>query len=142
MKNNNYIALLGAVLGGLVASIPWILMYLFGNMILSLLATLIAVGAIFGYKLFKGEYFKQLPIFISVISVIIVTLDNLVVIPLIELKQGGYIVSFSNLAILYTIDSFKTAIIKDYVISLIFTILGISGVIKNLKNQVTTEENQ
>lgn len=141
MKNKNYIALLGAVLGGLVASIPWILMYLFGNMILSLLATLIAVGAIFGYKLFKGEYFKQLPIFISVISVIIVTLDNLVVIPLIELKQGGYIVSFSNLAILYTIDSFKTAIIKDYVISLIFTILGISGVIKNLKNQVTTEEN-
>lgn len=141
MKNKNYIALLGAVLGGLVASIPWILMYLFGNMILSPLATLIAVGAIFGYKLFKGEYFKQLPIFISVISVIIVTLDNLVVIPLIELKQGGYIVSFSNLAILYTIDSFKTAIIKDYVISLIFTILGISGVIKNLKNQVTTEEN-
>lgn len=141
MKNKNYIALLGAVLGGLVASIPWILMYLFGNMILSPLATLIAVGAIFGYKLFKGEYFKQLPIFISVISIIIVTLDNLVVIPLIELKQGGYIVSFSNLAILYTIDSFKTAIIKDYVISLIFTILGISGVIKNLKNQVTTEEN-
>lgn len=141
MKNKNYIALLGAVLGGLVASIPWILMYLFGNMILSLLATLIAVGAIFGYKLFKGEYFKQLPIFISVISVIIVTLDNLVVIPLIELKQGGYIVSFSNLAILYTIDSFKTAIIKDYVISLIFTILGISGVIKNLKNQATTDEN-
>ncbi len=105
MKNKNYIALLGAVLGGLVASIPWILMYLFGNMILSPLATLIAAGAIFGYKLFKGEYFKQLPIFISVISVIIVTLDNLVV------------------------------------ISLIFTILGISGVIKNLKNQVTTEEN-
>lgn len=104
-------------------------MYLFGNMILSPLATLIAAGAIFGYKLFKGEYFKQLPIFISVISVIIVTLDNLVVIPLIELKQSGYIVSF------------KTAIIKDYVISLIFTILGISGVIKNLKNQVTTEEN-
>lgn len=65
----------------------------------------------------------------------------MVVIPLIELKQGGYIVSFSNLAILYTIDGFKTAIIKDYVISLIFTILGISGVIKNLKNQVTTEEN-
>lgn len=141
MKNKDYIALLGAVLGGLVASIPWILMYLFGNMILSPLATLIASGAIFGYKLFKGEYFKQLPIFISVISVIIVTLDNLVVIPLIELKQGGYIVSFSNLAILYTIDSFKTAIIKDYVISLIFTIIGISGVIKNLKNQVTTEEN-
>lgn len=141
MKNKDYIALLGAVLGGLVASIPWILMYLFGNMILSPLATLIAAGAIFGYKLFKGEYFKQLPIFISVISVIIVTLDNLVVIPLIELKQGGYIVSFSNLAILYTIDSFKTAIIKDYVISLIFTIIGISGVIKNLKNQVTTEEN-
>lgn len=80
-------------------------MYLFGNMILSPLATLIAAGAIFRYKLFKGEYFKQLPIFISVISVIIVTLDNLVVIPL------------------------------------IFTILGISGVIKNLKNQVTTEEN-
>lgn len=27
MKNKNYIALLGAVLGGLIASIPWILMY-------------------------------------------------------------------------------------------------------------------
>ena len=46
MKNKNYIALLGAVLGGLVASIPWILMYLFGNMFLSPLATLIAAGAI------------------------------------------------------------------------------------------------
>ena len=134
MKKKDILALLGAVIGGLVAAIPWILVYVFGNMIFSALAALIAIGALFGYKLFKGTYFKQLSIIISLISVLIVTLVTLVIIPLIELYRADYVVSFENLSILYTFDSFKSSIIKDYVISLIFTFLGISGVIKNIKD--------
>ena len=50
---------LGALIGAFVASIPWILMYLYGNMILSALAIIIAIGALKGYQILKGPIDKS-----------------------------------------------------------------------------------
>ena len=48
--NKKYLpGIIGALLGGLIASIPWILMYVYGEMMLSLLAIIIALGALKGY---------------------------------------------------------------------------------------------
>ena len=41
-----------------------------------------------------------------------------------------------NLEILYDSSEFTGALIKDYVISLIFTFLGISGVIAKIRGEV------
>ena len=53
VENNNYIlGILGAVLGGLVASIPWIIMYVYLEILWSFMALIIGYGAFIGYKTF------------------------------------------------------------------------------------------
>ena len=53
--------IIGAVIGGAIASLPWVLVYVYGNMIVAILAVLIALGAFYGYKLVKGKMGKGLP---------------------------------------------------------------------------------
>lgn len=136
-ENKNYVTgIMGALIGGLVASIPWILMYVYGEMILSLLAIIIAMGALKGYQLLKGKIDEKLPMIIIVVSVICVTISTLLIIPCLLMAKEGIEVSFGNLELLYEYDEFASAIIKDYVISLLFTFLGISGVVKSIKKQI------
>ena len=59
-NNNGYLlGILGAILGGLVASLPWIIMYVYLEMMWSFMAFLIGYGAFLGYKLFKGKMAKN-----------------------------------------------------------------------------------
>ena len=112
-KKSIVFGIIGAIIGAMIATIPWVLMYVYGEMILSLLAILIAMGALMGYQLFKGKITKQLPIIISIIPM-----------------------TWNNVEILYQSTEFKNALFKDLAISVAFTILGISGVIANIKKQL------
>lgn len=137
MKENKYVlGIVGALIGGFIASIPWVMMYVYGGMILSLLAILIAVGSLFGYQKFKGTVDEKLPFIISVVSLFVVTVATLVIIPLLLLAKEGFAMTIGNLSLLYQYEEFKTSIIGDYIISIIFTFLGISGVIGNIKRQL------
>jgi len=136
-KNKSYLlGIIGGLIGGFIATIPWIMMYVYGEMILSLLAIIIALGVLKGYQLFKGKVDKKLPIIIVVISVISVTVATLLIIPCLLLIKDGEAASIENLKILYEYDEFVGAIIKDYAISVVFTFLGISGVVANVKKQI------
>lgn len=136
-KKTSYITgILGAILGGAIASIPWVLMYVYGNMILSLLAVIIGAGAFYGYKLCKGKMDTKLPIIIMIISIVIVTIITFAVIPLLLLKHHGYYVSMENLKALYQNSEWNSAIIRDYVISVVFTLLGASAVTSSIKKQL------
>lgn len=138
MKNNkSYLTgILGGLVGGFIASVPWILMYVYGKMILSLLAIIIAMGALKGYQLCKGKVNKSLPLIITIISLICVTVSTLVIIPVLLIEKQGANVSIDTLKFLYSYGDFTTAIMKDYIISVLFTFLGISGVISNIKKQL------
>lgn len=136
-QSKHYIlGILGALIGALVASIPWILMYVYGNMILSALAILIAIGALKGYQIFKGSIDKKLPFIISIISLLVVVFTTLVVIPLLLIAKDGYIPNIENLKLLYASNEFFAALMQDLIISVIFTILGISGVVSNVNKQI------
>lgn len=136
-KKTSYITgILGAILGGAIASIPWVLMYVYGNMILSLLAVIIGAGAFYGYKLCKGKMDTKLPIIIMIISIVIVTIITFAVIPLLLLKHNGYYVSMENLKTLYQNSEWFSAIIRDYIISVVFTLLGASAVTSSIKKQL------
>lgn len=136
-ENKNYImGIIGALVGGLIASLPWIICYVYLEMLWSLLALPIAWGTLKGYQLLKGKEDKKLPIIISIISIVVITLVTLVIIPLLLLAQEGLSSNLDNLRLLYDYSNFRSAIIKDYIFSLLFTILGISGVISSVKNQV------
>ena len=145
-KEKNYVlGIIGAIIGGLIASLPWIICYVYLEMLWSLLALPIAWAALKGYRLLNGKEDKKLPIIIGVISIIDITIVTLVIIPLLLLAQEGLSVDFEMLKLLYEFDEFKSAIIKDYIFSLLFTVLGISGVISNLKKEVNNKnviENQ
>ena len=132
----NYLSgILGALIGGLLATLPWILMYVYGNMMFSALAIIIAWVALKGYRLLKGKEDKNLPLIITVVSILSVTIATLVIIPLILLYREGFAVSFYNLKLLYQSSDFLFAILTDYAIAVAFTFLGISGIVKGLKAQ-------
>lgn len=140
VRGNIATGTIGAFLGAFVATIPWILMYIYGEMILSVLAIIIAAGALFGYKKLHGPIDKRLPIIISVASIVSVIVSTLIIIPLLLLKTEGLEMSIDNLERLYKFEEFASAITKDLIISVAFTILGISGIVSSTKKQIENKE--
>ena len=138
----NVLAMIGAMLGGLIATLPWVLVYVYGNMMYSILAIFVAMGALFGYQLFKGEINKNLPIKIVIVSLLSITIATLVIIPCLLLAHEGAVVSIDNFKYLYSDSDFIKGIITDYIVSVLFTLLGISGVIKSIKNQVANNSDK
>ena len=134
--------ILGAILGGLVASLPWILAYVYGNMIIAALAIIIAIGALKGYQILNGKVDKKLPIIIAIISLLCVTISTLVIIPLLLLLKEGVGASLTNLELLYSDSEFFAALMGDYVVSVLFTILGMSGVIKTIKTEIENSKDK
>ena len=70
VKNNYVLGVLGALIGAFVGSIPWILMYVYGNMMYSLLAILIVLCSYYGYKITKAKIDRKLPVILSITSFI------------------------------------------------------------------------
>lgn len=139
-KNNNLLGILGAVLGAFIGAIPWILVYVYGNLMFSFLAFVIALTAFKGYTLLKGKVTKKTPTIIGVISVLTVIISTLIIIPCLLLAKKGFTVNIKSLISLYNSSTFVFAIIRDLVIAIIFTILGISGVINQIKAKGLDEE--
>lgn len=135
-KENLVLGLIGALIGGAIATIPWVVMYVYGNMILSLLAIIIAMGVLFGYKKFHGPMNKSVPWIIAIISVLAVVIATLIVIPGLLLIKEGQSFHLNNLKLLYAYEPFREALFKDLIVSIVFTFLGISGTISNIKKQI------
>ncbi len=143
MKQGSYVSgIIGAIIGGLIATIPWILAYVYGGMMLSILATLIAAGEFYGYKLLKGRVNKVLPAILMILALVIVTVATLIIIPAALINKEGINVNSSNLQRLYENKEFAAAIMKDYVISVVFTILGASIVTSNIKKQLQNNDGE
>jgi len=136
-KQKGYLlGIVGALIGGLIGTIPWIILYVYANMIYSLLAFIVAMAALKGYELFKGKIDKKLPYIIGTISIICITIATLVIIPNLLLVKEIGTTSLANFKLLYADSEFAGAIIGDYIMSLLFTILGISGFFASIKKQV------
>lgn len=137
-KTNNkfLLGILGAVIGAFTGAIPWILVYVFANLIVALLSIFIAIGSYYGYKITKAKIDKKLPAIVAISSIFAVTLSTFVIIPLILMAREGIDVNFENLKLIYEYDQFRSGIIRDFFVSLIFTAIGISGIISNLHKQI------
>ncbi len=135
-KSNYLLGTIGALIGGLIATIPWILTYVYGNMMLSILAVVIAIGEFYGYKLFKGKITKKVSIIIMILAVLIVIFTSLVSIPTFLLMEEGVNVSANNIKMLYDDEDFMQALMKDTGVAVLFTILGASVITENIKKQI------
>ena len=141
-KEGSYlIGIIGAIIGGAIATIPWVLAYVYGNVMLSLLAVLIGAGEFYGYKIFRGKIDKKLPIIIVVLAIIIVTIVTLLIIPALLLQKENMTVSFNSIINLYTYNNFLSGIIRDYIISVLFTVIGAGVIAGNIRKQLLNDEN-
>ena len=139
--NNGYLfGIIGSILGGLVASLPWIIMYVYVEMMWSFMAFLIGYGAFLGYKLFKGKMDIKVPYIIGIVSIIVIIFTTLYVIPALLIIKEGLTPNFEILSLLYSNTEFKSVIIKDLIFAVLFTVLGVSGIFKTLKNQAKNDE--
>ena len=136
VKNNYLIGMIGALVGALIGAIPWVLMYVFGNMMYAILAILIVICSFYGYKITKATIDKKLPIILSIASFISITVTMFVIIPICMMIQNEVGVSTETFEILYSNDQFLTAMVGDYIISLLFCLVVIGGIIVNLNKQI------
>lgn len=141
-KKGSYITgTIGAIIGAIIAAIPWVLIYFYTNAVAVILAMLIVGGAFLGYKVFKGKVGKALPIIITVISLIVITLIITVISPIILMYSQGEMVSFETLLELYTSKRTNviTAILQDLAISLLFMIIALIVVIRSVWGKIKAE---
>ena len=133
MGRNYTKGIIGGIIGGLIASIPWILLDVYGNIICSYFAFFIGIGVLKGYQ-YRGLTDRKLPKIVMIISLFIITLVTLIITPLIQLNQGTSYVNINSLITLYSFEPFLSVIIKNYVIAIIFTLLGLKGVINEINS--------
>lgn len=135
MSNKFFKGIIGSILGAIIFSIPWILIYVYANYILSILSAIIAYGSLLFYKKFGGEITKKTSVVITISSLLAITLATFVIIPLCLIVKEGYGLSFEYYQRLFASGDFVSAIMHDYIISVIFTFLGISGVIASINKE-------
>ena len=135
-KNKYFLGVLGALIGALIGAIPWILMYIFANAMYALLSMFIVVGSFYGYKLTKAKIDRKLPIILSITSFISISVTMFIIIPICLMAKEEIPVSIESLQLLYQYDEFTSAILKDYVIALLFCIIVVGSIIYNLNKQL------
>ena len=135
MKKNNAVGILGALIGAILFSIPWIITYIYLNYILSLLAMVIAFGSFYFYKLFGGEITKKTSIVVTISSLLSITLATFVFIPLCLMLKENIAINAENISLVYQNSEFIGALVSDYLVSLLFTALGIGGIIRSINQQ-------
>lgn len=140
MENNRYFrGLLGAIIGAILFSIPWVLVYVYAGWILSMLGMVIGYGAHIFYKLFGAKDNKRTVIIVVIASLLAITLATFVFIPLLLIIKDGYDMQYFY--VLYDDSDFIGSIIHDYIISVFFTILGVSAVTTSIKKKLLQIEN-
>ena len=137
-KGSYTLGTIGAILGGAVAAIPWVLLYAFVNsMVIPLLAMLIPMGAYLGYRIFRGRISKESRTIITIVSLLIITLVVTIISPTILVMQSSYDLNWENIEGLYSKErkNIWETFLEDLVVGLVFTIIGLVIVIKFFINK-------
>ena len=88
-QTGNYVlGIIGAILGGIVGTIPTILLVVFGGLISGWLCALIPLGAYYGYKLLNGKLNKTTLTIVIIVSLLMVPVTQYLVDLLWSVKEG------------------------------------------------------
>lgn len=135
-KNNYFIGALGAIIGALIGTIPFVLMYVFFNVIYVILFILTVIGSFYGYKIAKATINMKLPVILSIISFILITIVIFLLIPCLYIVKSGIPVNMETFNYVFQYEDFKSIIITDYVISILWGIIVLIGISISLNKQL------
>ncbi len=115
---------LSGILGGLIFSIPWLLVYVFFNFSVGYLNCLIVFGIILGYKVVNKEIYndRKTKKYLIISSCLITLLNVLILMPIIVMIKQGVGVNLESFKILYTNDEFISVISDDLTLALLMTL--------------------
>ncbi|MBR2289530.1 MAG: hypothetical protein IJ867_02725 [Clostridia bacterium] len=131
VKGSYLTGLIGAVVGAIIATIPWVLVYVYLQYILSVLAMLVAFGAFYGYKIGKGKMGKGVTAIVVIVSLLAIVGATLGVIPAIIATQNDY-----EISAVYQNEEFMSGLYTDLAVSMLFAILGIAAAIPSIKMNI------
>ena len=133
METKRYVfACLGGLLGGLLASLPWLVLYTMGGLIVSALAFLIAPGVNYGYRKLKGRVNRKLPTIIIAISIVVLLLIDLLILP----AYFSCSLNISTIINLILTKSYWQLMVRELVISTVFAVAGIFKVVNDIKYEI------
>ena len=133
-KENYFLGIIGAILGGLVVAIPLAFAYIYSKW--SLLLTITVIFPIFefyGYKWFKGKINSKLPIILLIVTVINILIMMLLVIPIALSIKANLPITILAIKSVYSNTKTALAIVQDCLTSLVISMLGVymvSAIIK------------
>ena len=122
MKNT--LKYFSGILGGILFSIPWLLVYVFFNLSSGYLDCLIVFGIVLGYKLVNKDIYndKKTRIYLIVSSCLIALLNVFVLMPVITMIRNGSGVTLNLFKEIYTNKEFLSLIWIDAVLALLMVL--------------------
>lgn len=133
METKRYVlACLGGLVGGLIASLPWLVLYLMGGLILSALAFLIAPGVNYGYRKLKGRVNRKMPMTVTIISIVVLLIIDLVILPAYYCKTLNLITIFNFI----TTKVYWQLVVRELIISTVFAVAGIFKIVNDIKYEI------
>lgn len=129
---NYFLGFLGALIGGIVCTIPWILVQVFANRIAAVLAYLIGLGSYKSYSLFKGKlgpFTRWIVSFCTIVSVIVAQVGIVIA----ELIHNNIPVTYENWQLLKLDADFMRVFRGNLIMGLFMAFLGILPLFLQLK---------
>lgn len=138
MENTNGSKLFGilfAFIGGLIGSIPWVLVYVFLERIQALLVILVGICAFYGYILGNKDITFKGAIIVVLVALVAATLVSFGVIPAILILKETHSLSIEAFKAVYSYKPFVDAMKIDYLKSMLFMAIGVFGFLKACKEE-------
>ncbi len=124
-EDKNYLlGFIGALIGGIISSIPWIVLQLHFDTVAAVLAYLIVIGAFKSYTLFKGKVGKLTKWIIAFVAIVSVISTQFALIGIVFLKNGIPI-SIGNFQRIFEIKEISLEFHRALKLGLFMAFLGI-----------------
>jgi hypothetical protein len=132
-EDKNYLAgFMGALVGGIVSSIPWILVQVYLNRIAAALALLIGIGSLKAYYLFKGRLGRATRWIVSACTLFSVVLSQFGAIA-VNMLKNDIPLNYGNFVQVLRIPEVAHSFRSNLGMSLFMAFLGIIGLFLDLK---------
>ena len=124
-KESYFLGIIGAIVGGIIATIPLAFGYANSEFIFLLAITIVVPFLEFyGYKWLKGKIDNKLPIILMILTIFVVSIMIFAFLPATLLIKFRLPINFEEINAIYANRNIVINLLEDYLLSLVFGVLG------------------